>query len=109
MNIFVKFWKERALPFIKNIFSKTFRYLKSLFKRTAENLANKIPEWIIEPIKSKIIELAQNQDLKGSEKMKMLKDFAVNLLGDNFATIGDSALDTFLQVLYQDLKDKGLA
>jgi len=81
----------------------------NLFERTAAEIAKKIPERIIDPIKDKIIEVAQNSSLKGGEKMKIVKDYAVALLGSEFAAIGDSVLDTFLQVLYQDLKNKGLA
>jgi hypothetical protein len=76
----------------------------SLFERTAAELAKKIPEDVIEPLKNKIVEVAQ-LDLSGQAKMKIVKDFAISLLGSEFITIGNSALDTFLQVLYQDLKN----
>jgi len=79
----------------------------SLFERTASELAKKIPTTVIEPIKSKIIEIASSTELSGAEKMKAVKEYALSLLGDQFTVIGNSALDTFLQVLYQDLKDSG--
>ena len=99
MNI----WKRVIWPFL----SKAFKYVYMLFERTATEIAKKIPERVIEPIKNKIIELAQDQTLNGSEKMKALKEYAVTLLGTEFSAIGNSALDTFLQVFYQDLKDRG--
>jgi len=98
----MSFWTKVIWPFL----SKVLKYMLSLFERTAAELAKKIPEKIIEPIKAKIIEIAADSDLSGSDKMKAVKDFALSLLGSEFSTIGNSALDTFIQVLYQDLKDQ---
>jgi len=97
-------WTKVIWPFL----SKVLKYMLSLFERTASELAKKIPATIIEPLKSKIIEIAQSTELSGAEKMKAVKEYALSLLGDQFAAIGNSALDTFLQELYQDLKDKEL-
>lgn len=101
----MKVWKGLIWPFL----SKILKYMLSLFERTANEIAKKIPERIIDPIKNKIIEVAENQNLSGSEKMKIVKEYAIALLGAEFPAIGNSILDTFLQVLYQDLKNKGLA
>ena len=98
----MSFWTKVIWPFL----SKVLKYMLSLFERTASELAKKIPEKIINPIKARIIEIAADSDLSGSDKMKAVKDFALSLLGSEFSTIGNSALDTFLQVLYQDLKDQ---
>jgi len=97
-------WTKVIWPFL----SKVLKYMLSLFERTASELAKKILATIIEPIKNKIIEIAQSTELSGVEKMKAVKDYALSLLGDQFVVIGNSALDTFLQDLYQDLKDKKL-
>lgn len=100
----MKVWKGLIWPFL----SKMLKFMLSLFERTATELAKKIPEALIDPISEKIKELANDPALSGEEKMKRLKEYAVALLGSAFSAIGDSALETFLQVLYQDLKDKGV-
>ncbi len=97
-------WTKIIWPF----FSKVLKYMLSLFERTAAELAKKIPEVIIEPIRLKIIDLSDNTSLSGIEKMKVVKDFALNLLGEQVKTIGNSAIDTLLQVMYQDLKNNGM-
>ena len=99
----MNFWNRVIWPFL----SKMLKYMLSLFERTAVELAKKIPESVIEPIKNKIIEVSANTALTGPEKMKAVKEFAVAILKEQFPIIGNSALDTFLQVLYQDLKDTG--
>ena len=95
-------WTNVIWPFL----SKVLKYMLSLFQRTAAEIAKKIPEKIIEPVKQKIIEISQRTDLSGPDKMKAVKEFALSLLGSEFESIGNSTLDTFLQVLYQDLKDR---
>ena len=104
----MKIWKQLIWPLLWPFLNKTFKYIFSLFERTADEIAKKIPKEIVEPIKNKIIEVTPNQNLSGSEKMKIVKEYAMDLLGDKFHEIGDSILDTFLQVLYQDLKNKNL-
>ena len=98
----MSFWTKVIWPFL----SKVLKYMLSLFERTAAELAKKIPEKIIEPIKNKIVEIAAREDLSGTDKAQAVKDFALSLLGSEFSTIGNSALDTFIQVLYQDLKNQ---
>jgi len=101
----MSFWSKIVWPWL----SKAFKYILSLFERTATELAKIIPERIIEPIKLKIIEVSKDTTLTGDQKMQLVKEYAINLLGQEFSSIGHSALDTFIQVVYQDLKNQQLA
>lgn len=97
-------WTSVIWPFL----SKFLKFLLGVFERTAQELAKRIPPEIVEPIKAKIIEVALNPTLTGPQKMQAVKTYALQLIGDKFKDIGNSALDTFLQVLYQDLKNTGV-
>jgi len=103
----MKIWKQMIWPFL----SKVFKFVFSIFQRTAESIAEKfkdVPKEIINSIIDKIKELAKDGSISGDEKMKTLKEYAISLLGSQFLIIGKSALDTFLQIAYQDLKDRGI-
>lgn len=101
----MKFWKQLIWPFL----NKVFKFILEIFKRTAESLAEKfknVPKEIIDSLVEKIKELAKDNSISGDEKMKILKAYALSLLKDQFNEIGQSYLDTFLQILYLDLKDR---
>lgn len=99
----MKIFKDFFLP----IFSKLARLLLDTLKQIALDLAKKIPEAVIKPIQAKIIEVSKMSSLGGKEKLDLVKEFAINLLGDKFASIGHSAVDTLIQNLYYKLKNEG--
>jgi len=101
----MKFWKQLIWPFL----SKVFKFIWQIFERTASSLAEKfknVPKETINSLVEKIKELAQDNSISGDAKMKILKAYAISLLGGLFKEIGQSYLDTFLQILYLDLKDR---
>ncbi|MDD5614461.1 MAG: hypothetical protein PHQ54_05270 [Candidatus Omnitrophica bacterium] len=111
----MKVWKEGIKPFLAGLFKKAgqvsrtfFGYLLDLFKRNAEEVAKGIPERILEPVKAKIIEVAA-ENISGEEKMKKVKEYAKQLLGETAKSISGYILDTFLQNLVLDLKKKGFS
>lgn len=91
---------------IWSFFKSFFSYVFKIFKRTAKEVAKKIPSMVLRPIQEKIKLLASDSSLSGIEKMKRLKFFARDLLKEEMPIIGKSLLDTFLQNVYMDLKLK---
>lgn len=97
-------WSKVIWPFL----SKFAKYIFRIFEASAKEVAKQIPAMLLEPIKNKIVEVAQIPNLSGLEKMAMVRDYAKSVLAKEGKEIGQTLLDTFLQNVVLDLKTRGI-
>lgn len=99
----MKIWKGLVWPFL----SKVAKYIWSMVEANAQEMVKKIPQEILSPVIEKIKEVSV-MDLTGPEKMAIVREYALMLLGDKVKFIGKSLVDTFIQNVYQDLQNRGI-
>ena len=99
----MKIWKGLLWPFL----SKVAKYIWSMVSANAEAMLKAIPKEVIPLVIEKFKEV-NALNISSPEKMKLIKAYTLELLGDKVKIIGMTLIETFLQNTCLYLKNKGI-